>query len=119
MRTRTCVSKKTENDEEICTDGKKFTLYLVRAQIKRLLRSFISQTISKEIVRKRYLKMGICTSLQNKRKTRTSKHVRTFVNQHFRCRYITNFLPPAAHTYLCVSGVKKCSFFGKFCVHTK
>ena len=25
-----------------------------------------------------------------------------------------HFLPPDAHTYLCISGGKKCSFFGKF-----
>ena len=27
---------------------------------------------------------------------------------------ITNFLPPNMHTYVCVSGSNKCSFFGKF-----
>ena len=25
-----------------------------------------------------------------------------------------HFLPPGKHTYLCVSGGKKCSFFGKY-----
>ena len=30
-----------------------------------------------------------------------------------------HFLPPDTHTYVCVSGGKKCYFFGKFCVHTK
>ena len=25
-----------------------------------------------------------------------------------------HFLPPDTHTYVCVSGGKKCSFFGKF-----
>ena len=85
------VSKKTENSGEMYTDGKKFVFYLFRTQIIRLLRSFISQTISSENVRKKYLKMGICTSkcLQNKQKTRTSKHVKAFFNQHLRDRYIT------------------------------
>ena len=31
--------------------------------------------------------------------------------QSFRKKY---FLPPDTHTYVCVSGGKKCSFFGKF-----
>ena len=30
-----------------------------------------------------------------------------------------HFLPPDTHTYICVSGGKKCYFFGKFCVHNK
>ena len=30
------------------------------------------------------------------------------------CEKLT-FLLPDTHTYLCVSGVKKCQFFGKFC----
>ena len=25
-----------------------------------------------------------------------------------------NFLPPGMHTYVCISGGKKCPFFGKF-----
>ena len=29
------------------------------------------------------------------------------------------FLPPDMHTFVCVSGGKKCQFFGKFCVRTK
>ena len=29
------------------------------------------------------------------------------------------FLPPDTHTYVCVSGRKKCYFFGKFCARTK
>lgn len=76
------VSKKTEDDEEMYTDGKKVTFYFFRRLLfyffrtESLLQSFISQTISNEKVRKRYLKIGICTSkcLQNKRK------IRTFVN---------------------------------------
>ena len=29
------------------------------------------------------------------------------------------FLTPDTHTYVCVSGRKKCYFFGKFCARTK
>ena len=29
------------------------------------------------------------------------------------------FLTPDMHIYVCVSGGKKCQFFGKFCVRTK
>ena len=37
-----------------------------------------------------------------------TKHVNFVKNKHF--------LPPDTHTYVCVSGCKKCSFFGKFVV---
>ena len=30
-----------------------------------------------------------------------------------------HFSPLDTHTYVCVSGGKKCKFFGKFCVRTK
>ena len=29
-------------------------------------------------------------------------------------KFYRNFLPPDTHTYVCISGGKKCSFFGKF-----
>ena len=30
-----------------------------------------------------------------------------------------HFLPPDTHTYVCVSGAKKCEFFEIFCIRTK
>ena len=30
-----------------------------------------------------------------------------------------HFLPPGMHSYLCVSGIKKCQIFGKFCEPSK
>ena len=50
----------------------------------------------------------------NKAKGRISKRVfqENKARQIFRKN--EHFLPPDTHTYVCVSGGKKCSFFGKF-----
>ena len=37
--------------------------------------------------------------------------------QNFPKKY--HFLPTDTHTYVCEWGIKKCEFFGKFCVSTK
>ena len=34
--------------------------------------------------------------------------------KHVKCSKSKHFLSPDTHTYVCVSGGKKCSFFGKF-----
>ena len=49
----------------------------------------------------------------NKAKWRTSKQVlqETKARQNFRNKH---FLPPETHTYVCISGAKKCLFLASF-----
>ena len=55
-----------------------------------------------------------CKFVGNKAKGRISKRVfqESKARQNFRKN--KHFLPPDTHTYVCVSGGKKCLFFGNF-----
>ena len=38
---------------------------------------------------------------------------------YIRGNSFSTYVPPDTHTYVCVSGKKKCQFFGRFCIRTK